>query len=143
MAGSQFISPQRVRPSIPPRRFTLEQANKSLVLVRRIAGDVANCHSRILKLQVKVEHASPKDSPIYTGELEAAVERMGELVGELNDLGIELRDASTGLVDFVGRHKGRDVYLCWKLGEDTISHWHELGAGYAGRQAIGTLDEAE
>ena len=41
-----------------------------------------------------------------------------------------------GLVDFIGRHEGRDVYLCWKLGEERITHWHELNAGFAGRKPV-------
>ena len=48
-----------------------------------------------------------------------------------------------GLIDFTGRHKGRDVCLCWKLGEETVGYWHEMDAGFAGRQPIATLREIE
>ena len=60
---------------------------------------------------------------------------------ELSDVGCELKDFRTGLVDFVGRHQGRDVCLCWKLGEDRIAFWHETSAGYAGRQPVSSLEE--
>ena len=56
---------------------------------------------------------------------------------------MELKDYQTGLIDFIGRHEGRDVYLCWKLGEEQITHWHELNAGFAGRQPVETLKETE
>ena len=46
-----------------------------------------------------------------------------------------------GLVDFIGRHQGRDVYLCWKLGEAAIAYWHELQTGFAGRQPVSSLQE--
>jgi hypothetical protein len=48
-----------------------------------------------------------------------------------------------GLVDFLGRHKGHDVCLCWKLGEDAIEFWHEIQTGFAGRQPISQLHEEE
>ena len=51
----------------------------------------------------------------------AQPERGEELVDELNDVGVELKDYPSGLVDFVARHDGRDVYLCWKLGEERIT----------------------
>jgi len=47
-----------------------------------------------------------------------------------------LKDYFTGLVDFPSRLDGREVYLCWRFGEDEIAHWHELDAGFAGRQKI-------
>jgi hypothetical protein len=76
-------------------------------------------------------------------DLDRAVARLDELVDELNDVGVELKDYQTGLVDFVGRHDGRDVYLCWKLGEERITHWHELNAGFAGRKPVSLLRERE
>jgi hypothetical protein len=55
-------------------------------------------------------------------------------------MGIELKDPEQGLIDFRSIREGREVYLCWKLGEERVSHWHEIDAGFAGRQA---LEEAE
>jgi len=62
-------------------------------------------------------------------------------VDELGSIGVELKDYESGLIDFPGRHQGRDIYLCWKLGEDKVTHWHELHSGYAGRQSTNTLEE--
>jgi hypothetical protein len=53
--------------------------------------------------------------------------------------GVEVKDISQGLVDFPYRRGGRIVYLCWRLGEDHIGWWHEISAGFAGRQPIATL----
>ena len=50
--------------------------------------------------------------------------------------GIELKDYFTGLIDFPCRMDGREVYLCWRLGEPEVGHWHELDAGFAGRQKL-------
>ena len=49
---------------------------------------------------------------------------------------ILLRDPETGLVDFPGRRDGRRIFLCWRLGEDHVSHWHDLESGFAGRKPL-------
>ncbi len=82
-------------------------------------------------------------------ELEKDIERLEEFANELEDLGVELKDPVQGLIDFRSLMDGREVYLCWKLGEDEITHWHELNAGFQGRQSLlqdsvfgdGSLDE--
>jgi hypothetical protein len=58
---------------------------------------------------------------------------------QIQEWGIELKDLGQGLVDFPHRRGGRVVYLCWRLGEDAIGWWHEIQAGFAGRQPIDTL----
>jgi len=55
-------------------------------------------------------------------------------------MGIELKDPELGLVDFRSIREGREVYLCWQLGEEHLSFWHEIDTGFAGRQP---LEEAE
>ena len=69
-------------------------------------------------------------------ELERGQERMREYERELQNLGIELKDYFIGLIDFPCRMDGREVYLCWRLGEPEVAYWHELDAGFAGRQKL-------
>jgi len=144
MAGPQSFVPPRVRPSRPSRRFSLAQANSTLPLVKRIVGDVVRVNSDAVQLQDEIE--ATKDSRKQTElqkDLETKAVRMAGLVGELSDIGVELKDAAIGLIDFIGRHKGHDVYLCWKLGEESIGFWHDLQAGVAGRKPIATLEESD
>jgi hypothetical protein len=154
MAGpsSSFVPPQ-VTPSKAKRRFRLEEANRSLPLVSRIVRDIVATHQKVAHLQAQ----QPKQSkgtgkPQQHGangnntaqkELETSVDRLQSFVDELTSIGVELKDYQTGLVDFIGRHQGRDVYLCWKLGETSITHWHELQAGFSGRQPVATLEESD
>jgi hypothetical protein len=143
MAGPQFFTPRSVRPSRPRRRFTLEQANKALPLVKRIAADIVRTHGEALKHQADIERAeAPRRNEIQT-QLEQAMHRLEDLVDELSEVGCDLKDYQMGLIDFTGRHKGHDVCLCWKLGEETIGYWHETDSGYTGRQPIATLKETE
>ena len=62
--------------------------------------------------------------------------RLQEFVDELRDLGVEPKNGPDGLIDFPSMMDGRLVYLCWKLGEPEVQHWHELDAGFAGRHSL-------
>lgn len=143
MAAPQFFVPPRVTPSKPKRRFSLLQANSTLPLVRRIVVDIVEVHKNatVLQTQAQCLPAGSKNRAAMEKELEIALERLNELLDELSGVGCELKDFQIGLVDFVGRHQGRDVYLCWKLGEEKIGFWHELDAGYTGRQPVANLEE--
>jgi hypothetical protein len=69
-------------------------------------------------------------------DFEREQERMRDYVKELHGLGVELKDYATGLIDFPSRLDNRDVYLCWRLGEPEVAHWHELDAGVQGRHKL-------
>jgi hypothetical protein len=139
MAGPKSSTPRPVRPSRPKRRFTLAQANSTLPLVKRIVGDIVRTHGLVLKYQAELERQSAgKDAQ---RRLDEEVNHLEDYVDELSDVGCDLKDYQIGLIDFVGKHQRRDVYLCWKLGEDRIGYWHEIDAGYAGRQPIASLKE--
>jgi hypothetical protein len=62
--------------------------------------------------------------------------RLRQGAGELDRRGVELKDPAKGLIDFFHEHHGRVVYLCFQLGEARIQYWHELDAGFAGRQPL-------
>ena len=145
MPAPKFSAPGSVRASQPKRRFSLEQANRSLPLVKRVVGDIVQTHAQAMKLQHEVERQA--SSKTGTGlksmqeQLDSCMNKLEDFVDELSEIGCELKDYQAGLIDFVGKHEGRDVYLCWKLGEDHITHWHELDSGFAGRQSISKLRE--
>lgn len=142
MAGPQFFTPKSVRPSRPRRRFTVEEANRSLPLVRRIVGDIVRTHSEAAKFQQQLERVAgtAEQTPIQSN-LERAMHRMEDYVDELSEIGCDLKDYQMGLIDFTGRHHGHDVCLCWKLGEEKIAYWHEINSGFSGRKPVATLRE--
>lgn len=124
------------------RHFSLASAEKSLPLVKRIVADVVAAHHVARSLHAKLEMvAAATDRGLIEADLERTVDRLQVLVDELRDVGCELKDYRIGLIDFVGRHQGREIYLCWKLGEERITHWHELHTGVAGRQPVSILEE--
>jgi hypothetical protein len=58
------------------------------------------------------------------------------LSSEVEDLGVILRDPETGLVDFASVRDGEQIYLCWRLGEERIAHWHPRDTGFMGRRPL-------
>jgi hypothetical protein len=68
--------------------------------------------------------------------IEETAVRLEATLAQLDGMGVELKGIEQGLVDFPSERDGRIVYLCWRQGEDTISWWHGLDAGFAGRQPL-------
>lgn len=64
-------------------------------------------------------------------------------LAQITAWGVVVRDLDSGLCDFRARHEDRDVYLCWRLGEERIGYWHELGAGFQGRRPLDDAFGAE
>ena len=72
----------------------------------------------------------------------ALLETLRDDLEELAADGVMVKDLDHGLVDFYAHHQGRDVLLCWRLGEREVSHWHEIEAGYRGRRPVDALSHA-
>ncbi len=69
-------------------------------------------------------------------ELNVLVEEFNKILNEMNDLGYQLKDPDTGLIDFYHIKDDEIVVLCWKLGEKKVEHWHTLEGGFSGREKI-------
>lgn len=132
----------------PARLFTIEQANRMLPLVRRIVEDIVQDYARwreqVGVLEVVAAGRRGDSPPDEAEKVEEDTQRLAadieRYVGELRELGVDFKGFDQGLVDFPAELDGRRVYLCWKLGEDAVEHWHDLEAGYAGRQRLVTSD---
>lgn len=133
-------------PSISGKKyFSLSEANRALTLVRRIVADIVKDYRQLRELH---DACRALDARGKIGEAEETRQRLAtitdhlsELKEELEKIGCELKDYRVGLVDFPGRHEGRDIFLCWKLDEQKIQFWHDVTAGYAGRQPLTQLEE--
>lgn len=71
-----------------------------------------------------------------SGDYALANARFQAILHEIAEAGIQIKDVDRGLVDFPHLRDDREVFLCWQLGEDTISYWHEIETGFAGRQLL-------
>ena len=141
-------------PVSPQKLFTVAEANRTLPLVKVIvsdivtlAQDVKDRQERLRELRArrssarKTSDAHSEEVHQMEEELEADVERLRGFIDELNKIGVELKDPLMGLVDFRSLMDGREVYLCWRHGENEIEYWHELDAGFSGRHSL--LERAE
>lgn len=129
------------------RTFTAQEANAALPLVRAIVRDLVEASREVVERRERLSYligGRSRDSQDpyreelaqIEEELEKDSQHLQEYVEELRQLGVEPKSATEGLVDFPAVLDGRLVYLCWKLGESEILYWHEVDAGYAGRQPL-------
>ena len=124
--------------------FTVESANRTLPLVRKIVADIVRTYAtweeRVQELEVLNAGARSEETDARTVVLEREIARLAADVQgclrELKELGVEFKGYDTGLVDFPSEMGDRTVYLCWRLGEPAVAHWHEIDAGFAGRQPL-------
>ena len=122
--------------------YTVDRANRTLPLVRRIVEDIVREHERwqdaIARLDLLMSNSDTVDLRVVAleKEVQAIARDIDAFQGELEALDIQLKDRRLGLVDFPTELDGRRVLLCWRLGEPSVQFWHDEDAGYAGRQPL-------
>ena len=133
----------------PRTLYSVASANKALPLVRVIVDDIVQLFRDVRDreerlnalrrgLAGKAQRDDPYDEEVeqVRADLEKDVEKLQGFVDELQELGVEFKDPDIGLVDFPAMIDGREVYLCWKLGESAVDFWHTHESGYQGRQRL-------
>ena len=125
------------------RFYTPDLAKRSLPLVSKIASDVQDTAQKIRQIWLELRE---EDEGSPGGELEERLadlrRRFSGLVVELESLGVELKDPLSGLLDFRARRGDAEVYLCWRLGENSVDYWHSLDGGFAGRRPMAEFYES-
>lgn len=125
--------------------FSLQDAERTLPLVRRIVQDLTNEYPawRAAVSRFELLTGGARADWGETGELLAAREdvtrhadRINRYLQELESVGCVFKGFDAGLVDFYSLREDRPIFLCWKLGEERITNWHEIDAGFSGRQPI-------
>jgi hypothetical protein len=133
---------------MPTRTFSLEEAHMLLpvlesllrtaiqgkALIEEVDAEFQEtAHQVFLKggMLLNVIHLARRKA-----ERERAVQRVKDVVAEINATGVQVKDLDIGLLDFPCRVSGETILLCWKLGEQGITHWHGTEEGFAGRKPI-------
>ena len=130
-----------------PRYFTVEEASALLPEITPILEQIVDLRARLQRAEqdlVSLHWKARANGRVsQEGSFGAGQATRAELLSQINaraarlqELGVELKDPSIGLVDFPSEREGRVVYLCWKLGEPAIGYWHDLDTGFAGRQPL-------
>ena len=132
---------------MPERTFTPEEANEALVRVRPLVERMVTARKALIDAQrhqaeLVARVASnggglrPPDVSAVAAEAQQASAELVAVVEELQGLRVQVKDLDRGLVDFPCVHRGREVLLCWELGEEEVAFWHGADEGYAGRRPL-------
>lgn len=121
-----------------PQYFTLEEANRALEIVRPLLREILEIRQKILSRQAEIwpviEKSLGNGGNLAASHAAQEFDQLDRLVRHVQVTGAVIKDINSGLVDFPAIREGREVFLCWKYGEDQIKYWHDLDAGFAGRQ---------
>lgn len=121
------------------RHYTLEEATELLPRVARLVERIRAARNRLGDREAReaLSEAGPTNGGGSPGRtVSEGFLELRDSMTELRELEVVLRDLDRGLLDFPSLRAGREIYLCWVEGEDTIGFWHEPEAGFAGRRRL-------
>lgn len=122
--------------------FTLDEANELLPKVREMLVKIKMLHGYVGMFRDEAKNAAVAAQQGGGGMTSGsryvnALYEIGKLTHQIDELGVQLKDYERGLIDFPAMRNGRIVLLCWQLDEgDEILWWHDLDAGFAGREKL-------
>jgi hypothetical protein len=121
------------------RHFTREEANALLPRLTTILDQLRDAKDELT--DAEAHEALSESAPTNGGgeegkQVGVAFLEVRRLLESIEQSGLVLRDIDRGLVDFPAMLDGREIYLCWELGEDEVAYWHELETGYGGREPL-------
>jgi hypothetical protein len=120
--------------------FTVEEANSLLPRLRELLADVSlhrdALRERAPHLEPILRAAGTNGGGRIGSEYGVEAYKLYLAIERIRELGVVLKDLDVGLLDFPHQREGRVVFLCWHPPEERIGYWHEIEAGYAGRQPL-------
>jgi hypothetical protein len=126
-----------------PRYFTLQEANETLKEIRPLMEEVQRIRRKILQNQPEawpaMERSAGNGGNRVLSKMVQDFEKFDALIHRIQETQVLIKDINLGLLDFPALKDGHEVYLCWQYGEGDIAYWHEVEAGFAGRQPIETF----
>jgi hypothetical protein len=121
------------------RHFTREEANALLPQLTTILTQLREAKDELTDTEAHeaLSEAAPSNGGGDDGkQVGVAFLEVRRLLDTIEQAGIVLRDIDRGLIDFPAVLEGREVYLCWELGEDEVAFWHDLETGFGGREPL-------
>jgi hypothetical protein len=137
------------------RYFSIEEANSLIPVLEVRFGKVMQLRAQLRASYKELEeHGEPPtaetlgdaDGPPQLvrarGRFRALMEALTEELQAIEETGVTVKDLDIGLCDFLGEREGREVWLCWQYGEKRVGFWHDLNAGFSGRQPLDAQSES-
>jgi len=125
---------------MPRRYFTVDDANALLPELTALLRAMLDARQHMIDSrqtwEPMVEKARSNGGGAHGRALYKDTQTIHTTLEQLTDWGILIKDVDTGLVDFPHMRDGREVYLCWRLGEPSVMYWHDADSGVAGRQPL-------
>ena len=121
------------------RHYTRDEANALLPRLRELLQELQDAKENLTDEQAHqlLSDAAPSNGGGEPGlQVGVGFLEVRRLLETLEEADIVIRDIDKGLLDFPAIIDGREVFLCWELGEDEVAYWHDLDSGYGGRQAL-------
>lgn len=121
------------------RHFTRAEANALLPQLTAMLSQLREAKDELTNTEAHeaLGEAAPSNGGGEEGkQVGVAFLEVRRILGTIEESGIVLRDIDRGLVDFPAVIEGREVYLCWEFGEEDVSFWHDMDAGYGGREPL-------
>jgi hypothetical protein len=119
------------------RLYSIEEANALLPHLAPTLVELREKYEQAQSARREIEVAASGNGGSHERDaLNRLVARVDELLERLHEWEVQLRDLSTGLVDFPSIVDGDDAYLCWRLGETEVTWWHRPDEGFPGRQPL-------
>lgn len=120
--------------------FTVEEANALLPQVRQLVEEMFALRQEAMGLRPDMwpvlEKAVGNGGSRKAGKLVETFKKFEQVIAQLHRLGCQLKGIEQGLVDFPAIRDGQLVYLCWQYNEPEVAFWHDIDAGFAGRQPL-------
>ena len=121
------------------RHFSVAEANALLPRLTELLEKLREARDELTDSeahQLLADHGPTNGGGEAGTQVGVAFLEVRRLLAAIEEAGIVLRDIDRGLVDFPAVIDGREVYLCWELGEDRVAYWHDLSSGYGGRRPL-------
>lgn len=123
------------------RLYSVREANELLPHLAPTLVELRDKYERAARVRVEVARASATNGgSSRREEWSRLLSRVNELIERIQQWELELRDVSTGLVDFPAIIEGQEAWLCWRLGEPAVAHWHPRTEGFSSRRPLGDAD---
>ena len=125
---------------MPARYFTVEEANALLPEINALMEMLQARRANVIESRRQVSQLLASGQSDIGGPVASALAQdfmaIEGAAQRIRSYGCIIKDLNAGLVDFLSRRDGREVYLCWRHGEPRVAHYHELQAGFGGRQPV-------
>jgi hypothetical protein len=131
-----------------PRHFTITEARALLPPVGRLIRESVQSKGRYQEAETYMQELAQRilmlggisvDTAAAEGwktQRDTSAQALKQALERIEELGVVVKDLDVGLIDFPTLYRGEEVYLCWRMDENDIAHWHGVHEGFAGRKEI-------